>query len=137
MSDRDPIGEQDDAARRYEEHTGRKSTDPVSAATMRVRTGPNGEMIVETSHGDLDRPGRIDHFARRGIKRTVNPELGAPPDAVFLRAPAGTDPRAALGAVFNEMFPPGTSQEEEDAILEAQDAARDDVIEVDGREMDK
>jgi len=32
------------------------------------------------------------------------------PDAMFLRAPTGTNPAAALAAVFNEMFADDTAE---------------------------
>jgi hypothetical protein len=65
---RDPIAEQDEAARQFLERTGRRSTDPSPPAFLHVRTTPN---------------------------------------AVFGRFPGGTDPRAAVGVVFAEMFPDG------------------------------
>lgn len=44
MSDdarRDPVAEQDEAARAFLEATGRKSTDPSPAAVLRMRAMPN------------------------------------------------------------------------------------------------
>jgi hypothetical protein len=73
MSDapRDPIAEQDEAARVFLERTGRKSTDPAPPGILHMRITPT---------------------------------------AVFGRFPGGTDPRAAVHAVFSEMFE-GTFEE--------------------------
>lgn len=76
MNDRDPIAEQEEAARVFEERMGRKSTDPAPPAVLHMKLRPDGEIEIEQT-----------------------------PTMVFGRFPGGTDPQAALREVFDTMFP--------------------------------
>lgn len=103
---RNPIAEQDEAARRFEERTGRKSTDPAPFGTMRMGIGPDGRVHAETFGYDRDPDDEFDPFKRAGIERVHHSpaEIEQQPDWVFGRFPGGTDPKAAVGEVVRAMF---------------------------------
>lgn len=132
--DRDPIAEQDEAARVFEERTGRKSTDPAPPGFLHMRMGPNGQLQVETSGYERDPEDDFDPFKRAGIERVHRSpsEIEAPPTAVFGRFPAGTDPKAAVAEVVGVMFP-GSSEVPADGYARKShpDAIEADVIEDD------
>lgn len=98
---RDPVREQDEAARRFEEATGRNPMDPAPPAVLHWK---NGRAVVYGPSGNPE-TADVDHFARHGIEVERRPLEELPPGqrgflGVAGRFPAGTDPRAALGEVF-------------------------------------
>lgn len=111
MSDerRDPVAEQDEAARRFEERTGRWPTDPAPPGVMHMTRRPDGSIEAHTYGYERDPDDEFDPFQRAGIERVHHApaEIEETPTGVFGRFPGGTDPRAALTEVFATMFPSG------------------------------
>src|SRR5262245_33728486 len=95
-ADRDPVAEQDEAARAFEARTGRRSTDPAPPSVMHLRMTPT---------------------------------------AVFGRFPGGTDPRAALGEVWREMFPTGEIIGEPDPHADAIDVESWEILDSEQRQV--
>lgn len=141
---RDPVAEQEEAARKFEERTGRKSTDPAVGWLQQDSSG----RVITAGSTPRDPDSEVDHFARHGIERTHvhMPELASHdpgqldpgpvdedgrPTAVFLRAPGGTNPILAISAAVEAMF--GAPEKRPEAIEED---AHEGAIDVDSTEAE-
>lgn len=101
---RDPVAEQDEAARRFKERTGRDSTDPAPPGVMRFGIGPDGRVRAETLGYTRDPNDDFDPFKSAGIERVHHQPaaIEAPVDEVRLTTSAATPIREALVELFNE-----------------------------------